>query len=116
MKPTQTVRLIRAIIGAVFLGLTSANIQWWLQVTGLSPELALFIQLPIGIAMALNLSRYVDMAAPCEHDWKVVFDWTGDPGVIGGTQDFSYRECRLCGEQDHETPIEPHDEQPGDWP
>lgn len=42
----------------------------------------------------------------CDHDWKWVHDWTGDPGVIGGTQDFSYRVCRTCGAEDHETPYE----------
>ena len=30
-------------------------------------------------------------------------DWYGDPGVIGGTADYSHYECRRCGAEDHES-------------
>ncbi|KAF1306985.1 hypothetical protein BLX42_22400 [Pseudomonas sp. SG-MS2] len=39
-----------------------------------------------------------------DHDWKYVSDWGGDPGVIGGTFDCSYLECRVCGEEKHDHP------------
>lgn len=41
-----------------------------------------------------------------DHDWKWVHDSVGDPHVINGTQSFSYRECRICGAEDHKTPYE----------
>lgn len=39
-----------------------------------------------------------------DHDWKLVSDWGGDPGVINGTFDCSYLECRVCGEENHSHP------------
>ena len=36
----------------------------------------------------------------CEHEWKYISDWAGDPGGIGGTYDCSRWECQLCGETD----------------
>lgn len=44
----------------------------------------------------------------CDHEWYVQGDWGGDPEVIGGTYDCSFWRCKLCGEEDHERPIE-HD-------
>src|SRR6185436_357979 len=35
----------------------------------------------------------------CEHDWELVPDWYGDPNVINGTRDCSYKRCRKCGEE-----------------
>lgn len=51
----------------------------------------------------------------CDHDWEVVHDWEGDPGVIGGTQEICYLRCRTCGAEDNESdPLdfapEPEDE------
>lgn len=43
----------------------------------------------------------------CDHDWKWVHDSVGDADVVNGLQHFSYRECRICGEEDHETKYEP---------
>jgi hypothetical protein len=48
-----------------------------------------------------------------DHDWETVHDWTGDPGVINGTQDFSYRRCRACGFEEGEvTPERRKEEKP----
>ncbi len=38
-----------------------------------------------------------------DHDWEIVVDWDGDPEVINGTFDCSFKRCRQCGE---EAPIE----------
>ncbi len=38
-----------------------------------------------------------------DHDWEYVSDWAGDPGVIGGTYDIRYRDCKVCGFVDEET-------------
>ena len=46
----------------------------------------------------------------CDHDWEVVHDWEGDPGVIGGTQDICYLRCRVCGTEDYD--IDPIDYAP----
>jgi len=40
----------------------------------------------------------------CDHDWKYVHDWEGDPSVPNGTRDISYYECTLCGETQDEVP------------
>lgn len=37
-----------------------------------------------------------------DHDWKYIADWSGDPGVVNGTYDFGYWECRVCGLIDEE--------------
>jgi hypothetical protein len=42
------------------------------------------------------------MSEPCDHDWKWVSDWYGDPDVINGTEDCSCWRCKLCGEEDYE--------------
>ena len=42
-----------------------------------------------------------------DHDWQFVSDWGGDPDVIGGTFDCSFKRCRVCGE---EAPIEVGDD------
>lgn len=34
----------------------------------------------------------------CEHYWDYISDWYGDPGVINGTMNIYYKECRHCGE------------------
>lgn len=39
-----------------------------------------------------------------DHDWEIVSDWGGDPEVIGGTFDCSFKRCEQCGE---EAPLEP---------
>ncbi len=39
-----------------------------------------------------------------DHDWQWISDWYGDPGVIGGTADCSYWECRVCSERDDKRP------------
>lgn len=39
-----------------------------------------------------------------DHDWQWVDDWTGDPGVIGGTMDCGFWRCRACEEEDHKRP------------
>jgi hypothetical protein len=36
----------------------------------------------------------------CVHDWEYVQDWMGNPGVINGTADCSYRACRVCGKEE----------------
>jgi len=33
----------------------------------------------------------------CDHDWKWISDWGGDPDVVGGTFDCSRWECLKCG-------------------
>lgn len=38
----------------------------------------------------------------CDHDWKWISDWYGDPSVINGTADCSYWQCTLCGYEDYE--------------
>ena len=38
-------------------------------------------------------------APVCDHDWRFVSDWYGDPGVINGTADCSFYECRKCGDE-----------------
>ena len=43
---------------------------------------------------------------PCDHNWQIINDWGGDPDVINGTYDCSFKRCRVCGE---ETELEPHD-------
>lgn len=50
----------------------------------------------------------------CEHDWEIVHDWDGDPEVIGGTRDFSFYRCALCGEEDHEREVEPYQREEDD--
>jgi hypothetical protein len=42
----------------------------------------------------------VSAEKPCDHDWRYISDWGGDPDVIGGTFDCSRWECRKCGEED----------------
>lgn len=34
-----------------------------------------------------------------DHDWKVIHDWAGDPGVINGTYDIRYMKCEQCGKE-----------------
>lgn len=46
---------------------------------------------------------------PCDHDWKWIDDWGGDPNVIGGTFDCSRWECKLCGLEDLERDKPPRD-------
>lgn len=31
-----------------------------------------------------------------DHDWEYVRDWYGDPNVINGTADCSYKHCKVC--------------------
>lgn len=38
----------------------------------------------------------------CEHDWKWKSDSAGDHNVINGTMEFSWLECRTCGEECHD--------------
>ncbi len=42
-------------------------------------------------------------AESCDHDWEVISDWAGDPGVINGTYDCSFKRCTICGQ---EAPLE----------
>lgn len=65
---------------------------------------------------AVHLSAELEHAKRCQcdlgngefdHDWEVVHDWEGDPGVIGGTQDICYLRCRACGEENYD--IDPLD-------
>ena len=46
----------------------------------------------------------------CDHDWKHVSDWIGDPGVINGTMSIYYKECRICGEQEDWDGAQPEDD------
>ena len=41
-----------------------------------------------------------------DHDWEIISDWYGDPDVINGTADCSFKRCRVCGE---EAELEPDD-------
>ncbi len=34
---------------------------------------------------------------PCDHEWRRVRDWYGDPNVINGTCDIEFWRCRKCG-------------------
>lgn len=34
-----------------------------------------------------------------DHDWEIVSDWYGDPGVINGTCSFNFMRCRQCGKE-----------------
>lgn len=36
---------------------------------------------------------------PCNHAWRRVRDWYGDPGVINGTCDVEFWRCRHCGDE-----------------
>lgn len=38
----------------------------------------------------------------CEHTWKKIRDWYGDPDVPYGTADCSFLRCTKCGEEDHD--------------
>jgi len=38
-----------------------------------------------------------------DHDWQYISDWYGDPSVINGTADCSFKRCRQCGK---ESPLE----------
>ena len=40
----------------------------------------------------------------CQHDWKYVKDWEGDPSVPNGTRDCSYWTCTKCDELSDEVP------------
>jgi hypothetical protein len=31
-----------------------------------------------------------------DHDWEYIRDWEGDPNVINGTHDISYKHCKVC--------------------
>lgn len=43
------------------------------------------------------------MSAPlCEHKWRWVSDWYGDPTIPNGTVDCSRMQCELCDEIDEE--------------
>ena len=42
----------------------------------------------------------------CNHDWRFVRDWYGDPNVINGTADCSFFRCERCGAQQDEQPDE----------
>jgi hypothetical protein len=46
----------------------------------------------------------------CEHDWKWVSDWYGDPSIPYGTADCSGWVCQNCGSTDCE------DDPPDDGP
>ncbi len=50
-----------------------------------------------------------------DHDWEVVHDWEGDPGVIGGTQDICYLRCRACGAEDYDIDPSDYAPDPEDW-
>ena len=41
-----------------------------------------------------------------DHDWQYVSDWGGDPEVIGGTFDCSFKRCRICGVEEQIGPGE----------
>lgn len=36
----------------------------------------------------------------CEHDWKHIKTWEGDPTIPNGTNPIEYWECRKCGLED----------------
>jgi hypothetical protein len=38
--------------------------------------------------------------AKCDHEWRWIDDWYGDPTIPNGTQDCSRLECTKCGEVD----------------
>lgn len=42
----------------------------------------------------------------CDHDWKWISDWYGDPDVINGTADCFRWECVKCGETREPSPGE----------
>jgi hypothetical protein len=46
-----------------------------------------------------------------DHDWEYVSDWYGDPGVINGTADCSFKRCKQCGK---ESELEDGDEHLGE--
>ena len=46
-----------------------------------------------------------------DHDWEYVSDWYGDPGVINGTADCSFKRCKQCGK---ESELEDGDESLGE--
>lgn len=50
-----------------------------------------------------------------DHDWEVIHDWEGDPGVIGGTQDICYLRCRVCGAEDYDIDPSDYAPEPEDW-
>ena len=43
----------------------------------------------------------------CLHDWIAIHDWGGDPEVIGGTFDYSFWRCQICGDETGEDPFCP---------
>lgn len=48
----------------------------------------------------------------CDHDWKWISDWYGDPDVINGTADCSRWECQKC---DATKEAGPHDHDDDTW-
>ena len=54
--------------------------------------------------------RSTDQSNECEHDWRFVRDWYGDPSIPYGTCDCSGWVCQLCGSTDCE------DDPPDDGP
>jgi hypothetical protein len=46
------------------------------------------------------LSSMID----CNHYWKFIKDWEGDPTIPNGTRDCSYWVCINCGEITYEDP------------
>lgn len=51
-----------------------------------------------------------ELEQECEHDWKRVVDWEGDPSIPNGTHSFTYYVCRKCGEEDWENEFDHNDD------
>lgn len=49
----------------------------------------------------------------CNHTWRWVKDWFGDPSVPGGTCDCSHWQCSKCDSEDcDDPPPSPYDDEP----
>jgi len=47
----------------------------------------------------------IELLTPeCDHDWRYIADWEGDPSVPNGTRDCSRWECFFCDEITNEEP------------
>ena len=46
------------------------------------------------------MSEQMEVATECNHKWKWISDWYGDPSIPNGTVDCSRWQCELCDEQD----------------
>lgn len=49
-------------------------------------------------------TKQVTSEKSCNHEWYMVRDWEGDPGVVNGVYHFYFYRCALCGEEVDDLP------------